>query len=298
MALRRMVLKAVLLSSMMSLAGLSYGSAAELAPYKDELFQYPGILQTGDSGDYLVVDYDEMRDINGRDQIPERRVKQAYVSLQPKRSQKDLVFRTSGSGVKAMVVGDIGDRPALVVIYLHGQGGNRQQGMNDYTFGGNFNRLKNLMARNDGVYISPDFTDFGSKGEEEIASLIGYVAGQAPSARIIIACGSMGGQLCWRVAANQQAGQSIAGLVLLGSLWDEDFIGSSAYKRRVPVFFGHGSRDPVFAVEKQEAFYRKLRSGAKNYPVRFHRFEGGNHGTPIRMTDWRATLNWMLSKAP
>jgi hypothetical protein len=25
------------------------------------------------------------------------------------------------------------------------------------------------------------------------------------------------------------------------------------------------------------------------------RFEAGNHGTPIRMTDWRETLNWMLS---
>jgi len=31
---------------------------------------------------------------------------------------------------------------------------------------------------------------------------------------------------------------------------------------------------------------------------RFVRFETGTHGTPIRMTDWRETLNWMLSAAP
>ena len=33
------------------------------------------------------------------------------------------------------------------------------------------------------------------------------------------------------------------------------------------------------------------------YPARFVRFETGTHGTPIRMTDWRETLNWMLSLA-
>jgi hypothetical protein len=32
-----------------------------------------------------------------------------------------------------------------------------------------------------------------------------------------------------------------------------------------------------------------------DYPVRFVRFETGTHGTPIRMVDWRAVLNWMLS---
>ena len=44
-----------------------------LAPFKDDLFAYPGILSTGDGGAYTVVDYREMRDINGRDEIPERR---------------------------------------------------------------------------------------------------------------------------------------------------------------------------------------------------------------------------------
>jgi dipeptidyl aminopeptidase/acylaminoacyl peptidase len=50
----------------------------------------------------------------------------------------------------------------------------------------------------------------------------------------------------------------------------------------------------VFPVETQEAFYKRVKSAG--YPVRFVRFESGTHGTPIRMTDWRETLNWMLGQ--
>jgi hypothetical protein len=278
------------------LAGMA--SAMQLEPYKDSLFAYPDILKTNDNGDYIVIDYNEMRDINGRDQIPERRVKQSYVSLQPKRSQKDLVVTTDSGALKVAGVGRLGGDASVITIYLHGQGGNRLQGMNDYTFGGNFNRLKNLMDRNGGLYLSPDFSDFGEKGAAEISALIHYFKAQSPRARLFVACGSMGGQLCWRLANDAAVSKSISGLILLGSLWDDKFTGSSAFKRRVPVFFGHGSRDPVFPIDRQETFYRKIRTQAGGYPVKFHRFESGNHGTPIRMTDWRLVLNWMLSVTP
>ncbi|MGH6862486.1 MAG: alpha/beta hydrolase, partial [Phyllobacterium sp.] len=221
----------------------------------------------------------------------------AYVSLQPKRSQKDLVIATQAGPVKAIAVGDL-NSASVIVIYLHGQGGNRQQGMNDYTFGGNFNRLKNLMQRNGGLYVTPDFSDFDAKGGGEIAGLIAQLKSQSPQAKLIVACGSMGGQLCWRLVHDSGASKAITGMILLGSLWDDSFTGSAAFKRRMPVFFGHGSRDPVFPIGNQEAFYRKIRGAAKAYPVRFHRFENGNHGTPIRMTDWRGVLNWMLSVSP
>ena len=111
------------------------------------------------------------------------------------------------------------------------EGGNRQQGMNDFTFGGNFNRLKNLMVRNGGLYLTPDFTDFGDKGEVEIAALIAEFKKRAPQAKFFVACGSMGGMLCWRLAQDTAAGKDISGLILLGSLWDDQFIGSPSYKR-------------------------------------------------------------------
>lgn len=45
------------------------------------------MLQQNDDGDDLTVDYQELRDINERDEIPERRVKRAYVSLGVKSEQ-------------------------------------------------------------------------------------------------------------------------------------------------------------------------------------------------------------------
>jgi pimeloyl-ACP methyl ester carboxylesterase len=105
----------------------------------------------------------------------------------------------------------------------------------------------------------------------------------------------MGGGLCWKLAADKAVAAKLSGLLLLGSHWDDTFLASPAFRRRVPVFFGQGSNDKVFPVEKQEAFYRSILKKAPGYPARFVRFETGSHGTPIRMTDWRETLNWMLA---
>lgn len=286
-----------LLSLLLLAAFPASARSAALKPYKDDLFAYPALL-SGKPGDrYLVVDYQEMRDINGRDQIPERRVKGAYVSTGVRKVQKDLALNTEAGTIRHFAVGRTEDA-SLIVLYLHGQGGSRRQGVDDFTFGGNFNRIKNLMAQNGGLYLSPDFSDFGDKGAAEITALIGYYRARSPDAKIFVACGSMGGALCWKLAAGKGGeGAAVSGLLLLGSLWDDSFLSSPAFQRRVPVFFGQGSRDPVFPVEKQEAFFRAILAKSKNYPTRFVRFETGTHGTPIRMTDWRETLNWMLSEA-
>jgi pimeloyl-ACP methyl ester carboxylesterase len=151
------------------------------------------------------------------------------------------------------------------------------------------------MAANSGLYLSPDFTDFGDRGAAEVAALLEHYSAKSPSARLFIACGSMGGALCWELAGSREVAGKLSGLLLLGSLWDDGFLASPAFKRKVPVFFGQGSRDPVFPVEKQEAFFRAILKKSPGYPTRFVRFETGTHGTPIRMTDWREALNWMLS---
>ena len=143
-------------------------------------------------------------------------------------------------------------------LYLHGQGGSRKQGVDDFTFGGNFNRIKNLMAGNGGLYLSPDFSDFGDKGAAEIAALIGHYAEQSPGAKIFVACGSMGGALCWKLAGDKDGRPHSAGCCCSARCGTTAFFASPAFKRKVPVFFGHGSRDTVFPVEKQEAFFRSI----------------------------------------
>lgn len=283
-------------AGLVSLCGIATAQPL-LAPYKDDLFSYQSVLKSSDKGDYLILEYNEMRDINGRDVIVEKRVQDKYVSLKPRSLQKDVVVQTTNGPVKTYKVGKQTAATPLIVLYLHGKGGNRHQGVNDYTFGGNFNRLKNLVVQAGGIYLTPDYSDFGTKGTAELAGLISVLKQESPTAKLIVACGSAGGVLCWQLAGDASASLQIDGLALLGSLWDDNFRKSAAFKRKVPVFLSHGSRDPVFAVESQEAFYHSLRKASAGYPVVMHRFETGNHGTPIRMTDWRLALNWILSAA-
>jgi hypothetical protein len=293
----RFVLSAVLaVVGPLSLPATSPAQAASLEPYKDDLFAYPATLSSDDEGAYRVVDYREQRDIDERDEIPERRVKKAYVSLGVRSVQKDLQLKSGAGDVRFVAVGET-EGASTITVYLHGQGGSRKQGVDDFTFGGNFNRIKNLMAKNGGLYLSPDFSDFGDKGAAEVAALIDHYASASPGAKVFVACGSMGGYLCWKLASDSRIAARLSGLLLLGSVFDEGFSKSAAFKKKVPVFFGHGSRDTVFSVDGQEAFYRSLRSSKGGYPARFVRFETGTHGTPIRMTDWRETLNWMMSVA-
>ena len=142
-----------------------------LKPFKDDLFGYGKVLEEGDGGRNRTIDYDEVRDINGRDEVPERRVRQNYVSLGVRRQQQDLVLQTPAGAIRHFAVGRT-DKASAIVVYLHGQGGSRKQGVDDFTFGGNFNRLKNLVVRAGGLYLSPDFNDFEDKGAAEIAALI------------------------------------------------------------------------------------------------------------------------------
>ncbi|TIR58090.1 MAG: alpha/beta hydrolase [Mesorhizobium sp.] len=296
MSLRCRTLLTLLAATAFSLSAAE-GQTLSLKPFKDELFAYPATLLSGDNGAYTVIDYREMRDINQRDEVPERRVHAQYTDPGVRKMQQDLMLKTDVGDVRHVAVGKT-QGAAIIVLYLHGQGGSRKQGVDDFTFGGNFNRLKNLMAENGGLYLSPDFPDFGDKGAAQVAALIDHYAETSPGAKIFVACGSMGGILCWKLADRKDIGARVSGLLLLGSLWDESFLTSPAFKPRVPVFFGQGSRDVVFQVEKQEAFFRSILAKSKTYPARFVRFETGTHGTPIRMVDWRGTLNWMLTKAP
>ncbi len=217
-----------------------------LKPFKDELFAYPAILSEADGGAYRVVDYQEMRDINGRDEVPERRVQGKYVSLGVRKVQKDLVLKSDVGTIRHVAVGRL-EGASAITIYLHGQGGSRKQGVDDFTFGGNFNRIKNLMAENGGLYLSPDFSDFGDGGAGQVAALIDHYAESVAGRRKNLRRLRLDGRRPVLEARRRQGhGAKLGGLLLLGSLWDDGFLSSPAFRARVPVFFGQGSRDTVF----------------------------------------------------
>ncbi len=294
MAKHRLVVAAALLVALVpEMARAEY----RLAPFKDELFRYPRILEMRHDGDYVRVDYNERRDLDERDAVKERKVKGEYVSLRPQWSERNMSFEAGGKTIKYIATGKTKGGARAIVIYIHGQGGNRYQGANDWRFGGNFNRVKNLMTRNDGLFISTDFSNFGERGKNEIKVLMKKHARRSPGAPFFVACGSMGGAICWRLVEDPEAAQLIGGVLLLGSMWNNDFFKTPAIRtrsKRIPLYLGHGSNDSVFNWRSQANFFKKIKRAAPGYPVKFVLFETGTHGTPIRMTDWRLVLNWML----
>jgi len=246
-----------------------------------------------DGGDFRVIDYQELRDINARDQIPERRVKRAYVSLGVKKAQVNETLDLGGRTLDVTRVGPDRDA-AFTVIFIHGRGGDRRLGANDFSFGGNFNRLKNLALANGGTYYAPSMRSFDAAGVTDVAALIRFAAKRSGGRPVVLSCASMGTFICWGIARDRAAVAALGGIMVMAGVADPDFQKSAAYGARLPLFFSHGSQDSVYPAETQITFYRALK--AKNYPARFVLFETGSHGTPVRMTDWREALNWVLDR--
>ncbi len=138
------------------------------------LFAYPDEIARSDDGSRVTYDYREARDINGRDEIPERRVK-GNTSLSPSAGS-----RGSRAGRRGPY-GRVGrsEGASVIVLYLHGQGGSRKQGVDDFTSAGNFNRLKYLVAASDGLYLSPRLSDFGDGGAAAVDRIVTYYAARS-----------------------------------------------------------------------------------------------------------------------
>jgi hypothetical protein len=281
--------------AVLSLAGGTASAAYRLAPWKDDLFKYPALVSSKDDGAYVVVDYNEKRDLDERDIVPEKQTKPEYVDLSVKKVEQDMTLTDGATKVQFIGVGKVQGKAKAVVIYIHGRNGNRFQGANDGMFGGNFNRIKNLMVRNGGVYLSPGLPDLGAPGARQVKALVRQYADNSPGAPIFVACGSLGGQVCWALAKDPEVAPLLGGLLLMGSTHDDGFLKSAAFRnRQFPIYLGHGSHDIILNWKGQAAFYEKIKRASPDYPVRFALFQTGSHGTPIRMTDWRMQLNWML----
>lgn len=272
-------------------AGLSAPARAlELKGHKDKLFAYPGVLAITEDSAFMVVDYDKKRDIHRRDLEPERRVRSSYVSLRVNRQSRLATHIANDRTIETGVTGDYA-KARFSVLFVHGRGGDQRLGMNDYTFGGNFNRIKNLMVANGGAYLAPTIASFDDQGARDVKSLI--TAGRAP---VVLACASMGSIICSKLANDPDVVPRLAGMVLLGGAPDMGLARSAFVKAGTPIVFTHGSDDSVYAWRSQKAVFDAVRATAGDYPARFVLFETGSHGTPIRMTDWKQTLEFLLGR--
>jgi len=282
-------------------AGVFHASAAEqfrLAPYKDELFSYQRILEIEDDGAYRKVEYDRPRDLYARDAVTGEKAEAKYVSLDTQAVEADLTLEIGGTTIRYVGVGATGGGARIIVIFVHGRGTDRFSGANDWIHGGNFNRIKNLMMRNDGLYLSPSFPDFGRRGANTVASLLLHYGALSPGAPLFLACGSWGGKICWRLVRDPDVAPLLSGVMFLDAAMDEDFI-EVARKvdpaHRLPINISNSVEDRPIGWTNQRRFFKAMQAAIPDYPIRFVLFSAGTHGISLRMTDWREALNWMLS---
>ena len=102
-------------------------------------------------GDFVMVEFNEERDVNGRDEIPLKKAWDKMVDLEVNQYKQELVLNAGRDTIRYLAVGKADGGAKIVVIFLHGWHGDRTLAMEDLRFGGNFNRLKNLMVLNGGV---------------------------------------------------------------------------------------------------------------------------------------------------
>ncbi len=270
------------------------GAWVPLAPYKDKLFAYARILDGNADRSFMVVDYSKERDVHRRDSVPTLRVRRSYVDLSVRRQETTRTIEADGRRVP---VDETGSEPAarFAVIFVHGRGGDRRLGSDDWNFGGNFNRIKNLAVRNGGIYIAPTVGSFDRAGADDVAAVVDDVAGKAPGAKIVLACASMGSFICWSLADRESTVRHLAGIIVMGGVDDSRYPESRAFAANLPLLLTHGSDDPVYPWQRQKQVFDRIRKARPGYPVRFVLFDTGVHGTPVRMTDWRTALNWIFA---
>ncbi len=269
-----------------------------LAPYKDELFAYQKVLENEFDGDYLGVEYERFRDLYTRDAVPGEKVEPKYVSLDTQAVEADMVLEIGGATIRYVGVGKTGGGAKAIVIFVHGRGTDRFSGTNDWIHGGNFNRIKNLMMLNGGVYLSPSFPDFDQEGADAVAALLLHHAALSPGAPVFLACASWGGKICWRLVRDPDIGPLLSGLMLIDSETSEGFIETAKTvdpAHRLPIHISNTRGDKFVGWSGQRRFFRAMKEAVPDYPIRFVLFSAGSHGISLRMTDWRLAINWMLS---
>lgn len=286
------------IAGLLAMATTALAAPFQFAPYKDELFTYQTILDRAYGGDYLEVDYDRPRDLDARDVVRGKKVDPKYVSLETDAVQVDLKYDAGARPIRYYGVGRVDGGARAIIVFVHGMNTTRATGVDDWIHGGNFNRVKNLAMRNEAVYLSPDFANFGRRGTADVKSLITYNALLSPGAPVFLACGSMGARICWRLMDDPDVAPLLGGLILFDPVMDRDDMRIAASlppAARVPILITGSREDTVVGWQKQRELFRTMKAQVPDYPIRYVLFSRGTHGLSLRMTDWRETLNWMLT---
>jgi predicted esterase len=291
------VLISVLIIFSLQMFDCPVSKAQALTPYKDDLFSNTDrkVIEAKNNNSFKRYRWDEMEDVNGRDAVPGITAKPERVDLAPLSQQRDITVKYPGGQIETVEVGTPKDAK-FAVLFIHGADGTSALGASDTSFGGNFNRIKNLATRNGGVYYSPtvSFDKDGSRGVQEI---INQIKKNSPKAKIVISCASAGAYTCWQMANNPDIVDKLSGVILLGGAETDPNLGNSpGYVSKLPIILSHGSNDKLVPWQMVNEEYETIHKQDPNYPLRFELYDGGKHGTPMRNFDWKESLQWIFAQ--
>src|SRR5437879_4663596 len=122
----------ILLVALVFAAATDAAPKYRFGPFKDDLFKTK-VVAANFGGAYTLVEFSQARDLDGRDAVPEKKAKPQYVAQEIDAKQQDLVLAEGSLKVPFVEVGDISKPVKSAFIFVHGRGGNRFQGVDDWT---------------------------------------------------------------------------------------------------------------------------------------------------------------------
>jgi hypothetical protein len=242
-----------------------------------------------------LIDYSVFRDIEERDIIDVEKVADEYIELIPEwyRNLKNYewdnwikqYWEVKNSGIKDEEI-------KIITIYFYWLNWNINQWINDYRFWWNFNRIQNLMIRNNWIYITTEFTNFNDKWVSDISYLIDKLNKKYINAEIIISWASSGWALIWNILEEERLKKIVKWVLLIGSTIDMDY----KIDNLIPIYIWHWTKDRNIPYLTKYDFYNKLKEEKQNYPIKIEFFNWWIHWTPIRMINWLDAINWIFEQ--
>lgn len=264
--------------------------------FKDDLFSYRNILYSKYNKEYNLIEYSEEIDIEDRDEIDVDKVYEKYINRNIFEYREEKSFYIYNKELKYWEIkkDNIKNKEIeYIIFYFHWMWWNRHQWINDETFWWNFNRIQNLMIKNNWIYISNDFSDFYDRWSEEMLFLIKEKKKQYPNSKIILSWASSWGTLLWNIIKKDSS--LINGIILMWSVVDKHIENIIKYNK-IPIYISHWTKDSQIRYEWKEDFYKYIKSIDNNYPILIDIFQDWVHWTPIRMTDWKRAINFIIKK--
>jgi len=265
-----------------------------LKPYKNDLFKYQwGVLKSEFNGDIKLIDYSVFRDIEERDVVDVVKVYEKYTEKIPQNFKILKKYKSDNWEKKYWEIKNanlLDDEIKIITIYFYWYNWNIDQWVNNETFWGNFNRIQNLMIKNNWIYISTEFTNFSNQWVKDISVLLNDLKLKYKNADILLSAGSSGWTLIWNILKQESLKSIIKWVILIGSVVDNNYL----VNENIPIYIWHWTKDKNLPYTGKYTFYNEIKNQKQNYPIKIEFFDWWLHWTPLRMIDWYLTINWIL----